>query len=136
MRTLAIIAALACATAPARAAAPGTFCPVTGRTAVRPSLPQAASPVPPGSGTGAAAARAGSWLVQVGAFASRELAQSVATKAAGLIGAPGAATVVTSPSGARFYARVSGLDPASAKAACVRVVADGMPCFPVGPSAT
>jgi hypothetical protein len=84
----------------------------------------------------AAIAKSGGWLVQVGAFSSRDLAQTVAAKAAVLVGTPDAATVVASPSGARFYARITGLDSASAKTTCARVVAGGMPCFPVSPSAS
>ncbi|WP_376098706.1 transglycosylase SLT domain-containing protein [Roseomonas sp. CCTCC AB2023176] len=87
-------------------------------------FPQAnASPLPPGVRTTAAATpSAGNWAIQVGAFASENLARDAAgTARAGAGNGRAMVTAVSQGRGTLFRARVTGLTRDAAQAACSRV---------------
>ena len=92
-------------------------------------------PVPPRPATAApAAAAGGQWSVQVGAFASQNLARAAAGQAQEQIGVLGT-RVVVDQTGSLFRARVSGLSSRSgAEQACSRLRDRGA-CFIVAPGA-
>jgi cell division protein FtsN len=92
-------------------------------------------PVPPRAATAAPVASAGGqWSVQVGAFASQNLARAAAGQAQEQIGVLGT-RVVVEPSGSLFRARVSGLSSRNgAEQACSRLRDRGA-CFIVAPGA-
>jgi cell division septation protein DedD len=92
-------------------------------------------PVPPRAATAAPAASAsGQWSVQVGAFASQNLARAAAGQAQEQIGVLGT-RVVVDQTGSLFRARVSGLSSRNgAEQACSRLRDRGA-CFIVAPGA-
>ena len=92
-------------------------------------------PVPPRAATAAPVASAGGqWSVQVGAFASQNLARAAAGQAQEQIGVLGT-RVVVDQTGSLFRARVSGLSSRSgAEQACSRLRDRGA-CFIVAPGA-
>ncbi|KAA2211659.1 lytic transglycosylase domain-containing protein [Teichococcus oryzae] len=90
----------------------------------------------PGQG-GAPTGTNGEWGVQVGAFASANLARNAANQARGRLGISGARTVVEtvgSGSATLYRARVIGLSRDSAQAACSRLRSSGA-CLIVAPDA-
>lgn len=94
-----------------------------------------AAPLPAGRiPTAAAAPATGNWGVQVGAFASENLARTAANQARDVLGA--GARVVVQPvqqGGSRLYrARVTGLSQASARQACDRLRVRGA-CMVLSP---
>ena len=109
-------------------------------TAQASTLPGAPVPPPtPRTAPAAPAAAAGGnqWSVQVGAFASENLARTSANQARDVVAAMGTRTVVTpvrQGSATLYRARVTGLSRASAEQACARLRARG-DCTVVAPGA-
>jgi cell division septation protein DedD len=99
-------------------------------TAQAGTLPRAATPP-------AAPAPSGRWAVQVGAFASQNLARAAAEQAQAQVGLPGLRTQVTpvATRGATLYrARLTGLSPEAARLACERLARRGN-CTVLSPDA-
>jgi cell division septation protein DedD len=99
-------------------------------------VPQAHAGTMPAAPRGAAApAMGGNWGVQVGAFASENLARSAAAQARDSAGAPGARVVVERASGNLFRARLVGFaNRGAADQACDRLRGRGA-CMIVAPGA-
>ncbi|MFC3077571.1 SPOR domain-containing protein [Phenylobacterium terrae] len=92
--------------------------------------PKVATAPPPEPKTAPPAAGAGSAVVQIGAFASRELAQAELSKVAGVSGNPGGRSIEPAPGKPLFRAAVTGFSSrADAQAFCNALKASGKQCF-------
>lgn len=90
----------------------------------------AVAPPPPPKTAAPAAAGGGSAVVQIGAFASRELAQAELSKVAGVSGDPGGRSIEPAPGKPLFRAAVTGFSSrAEAQTFCNALKASGKQCF-------
>ena len=96
-----------------------------------PAAPKVAVAPPPAPKTAPApAAGGGSAVVQIGAFASRELAQAELAKVAGVSGNPGGRSIEPAPGKPLFRAAVTGFSSrADAQSFCGALKASGKQCF-------
>ena len=135
-----VASALAAPTRRAPAAAPSRGFGIVG-TAQASTLPRAPLPTPPvqqaTARTTAAQPGGNGWAVQVGAFASENLARTTATQARDVVATMGSRTTVTpvrQGSTTLYRARVTGLTQSGAEQACARLRARGA-CTVVAPGA-
>uniref|UniRef100_UPI0018DFE851 SPOR domain-containing protein n=1 Tax=Neoroseomonas rubea TaxID=2748666 RepID=UPI0018DFE851 len=110
-------------------------------TAQASTLPRAPMPTPPAQQAAARTTTAqpggNGWGVQVGAFASENLARTTATQARDVVATMGSRTAVTpvrQGSTTLYRARVTGLTQSGAEQACARLRARGA-CTVVAPGA-
>lgn len=99
--------------------------------AAAPTTPVTSQPVElPAAKPAAPAAAGGSAVVQIGAFASRDLAQAELSKVAGVSGNPGGRSIEPAPGKPLFRAAVTGFSSRSdAQAFCNTLKASGKQCF-------
>ncbi len=135
-----VASALAAPERRSAAAAPARGFGIVG-TAQASTLPRAPLPTPPAqqaaARTTAAQPGGNGWAVQVGAFASENLARTTATQARDVVATMGSRTTVTpvrQGSTTLYRARVTGLTQSGAEQACARLRARGA-CTVVAPGA-
>lgn len=106
-------------------------------TAQASTLPRASLPAPPAAPAAASSAGGNRWSVQVGAFASENLARVTANQALDSVATMGARTAVTpvrQGNATLYRARVTGLTRNAAEQACTRMRSRGS-CTVVAPDA-
>lgn len=110
--------------------APKPAPPVQVAVAPKPAPALKPAPAAPAAKPAAPAAAGGSAVVQIGAFASRDLAQAELSKVAGVSGNPGGRSIEPAPGKPLFRAAVTGFSSRSdAQAFCNTLKASGKQCF-------